>query len=118
MIRSCIMFICIVTFPFGGAFAASSGYPGLRCENKIVENLSVISIQADNYNGYNYLEFKDDKGTKYGGFIYYGGGSYNTYVQEATRIATMAYLLGLKVNICLYESSVYSTSVRAVELKT
>lgn len=108
------LFISVVNI----ASAETGGYPGLICGSDSYKknNLSVVALQSDNYNGYSYINFKDASNNLHGGFIYYQGSSYNAYVQETIRIATMAYLLNLKVNICLYESSVYSSSVRAIEL--
>ncbi|QOV56306.1 hypothetical protein CA266_23890 (plasmid) [Serratia marcescens] len=112
-----IIILLICSF-FNIASAETNGYPGLICSSDTYKknNLSVVALQSDNYNGYSYIQFKDSSNNKLGGFVYTRSSSYNEYVQEAIRIATMAYLLNLKVNVCLYESSFYSNSVRAIEL--
>lgn len=115
-----VIVIFMIMSIFNIASAETNGYPGLICSSETYKkiNLSVVALQSDNYNGYSYIKFKDSSNNQLGGFVYTSSSSYNEYVQEAIRIATMAYLLNLKVNVCLYESSIYSNSIRAIELSS
>ncbi|CAI2534412.1 Uncharacterised protein [Serratia ficaria] len=100
-----------------GSACAYADYPGLQCAYDIKKNLNVSAIQSDNYNGYSYLKFIDDKKASYGGYLYYSGSGYNIYIQETMRVATMAYLLNMKVNVCIFSgSSLSDSSVMAIEL--
>ncbi len=100
----------------GGSFAYAD-YPGFQCAYDIKKNLTVSAIQSDNYNGYSYLKFIDDKKASYGGYLYYSGSGYNINIQETMRVATMAYLLNMKINVCLFSgSSLRDSSVMAIEL--
>lgn len=113
-----ILIFMLMSFLNIASAANNGGYPGLVCSNTVYKKLSVVSLQSDNFNGYTYINFKDSNNSLHGGFVYYLGSSYNVYVQETIKIATMAYLLNLKVNICLYESSIYSNSIRGIELSS
>lgn len=116
MLKAILIFLIMLFFNV--AIAEPNGYPGLVCDYLTKNDVNIVALQSDNYHGYSYIKFKDSNKNEFGGFLYHVNSSYNVYNQETVRIAMTAYLLNLKVNICLYEGSlVRDSSIMAIELK-
>lgn len=87
------------------SFQNTSYASNVRCDYAHLDNRYIVNTQIDSYNGNLWVTTRYQNGDK---VLFKINKSYPDHAFEIMRVAQLAQILEMKVNICYYSSEIYT----------